>query len=468
MRWICFLFCFLVIAGAAIADELSDQLDALRKNLTAELEGIKTQTSPDEDGARQRSRGQQLLSLMTNIEQLAADGRGQNSQHLRQAVLTTSDLSPALQEQMIAILDALPALQQKRAEEYQNSVSLALATAREALPEATEADTLNGLVGELDALRMSNWRTNSTLGEQMNQQLSAAVTTIGKWQDYLRNRRAGYTEAAQHSLQQLLDQNSPYPLIDAATIQAALAGIRKEADDPLNEVAVILESVKQPTDIPSAAQRIGTISPPPRDQGRLNAILPRIQALAAAYAAMQYGFSDNEQSSSRSLDETNPLAAELLRVENLLRLEMLTRTFADLNVGPPTEGENHESYSRRLLAASVEKNDWQSVEKILSFISRRFGRQHSGASAAGQLNAVQAYTAGQRLEAAGQFAAAIQSYRRVLTSTGDYLPIDQASERLRELSEQHKDIITQIQREDEIREIIRTTLESTPRRNPPY
>lgn len=110
------------------------------------------------------------------------------------------------------------------------------------------------------------------------------------------------------------------------------------------------------------------------------------------------------------------------------------------------------------------------MERILEFANRAIGRQQTDPSAASQITALKAFNAAKKLELAAQYSQAIQSYRKVLASAAPNLPVEEATERLKVLTSEHKEAVTQADREEEIRAIVRSAVESIPRRNPgmPY
>lgn len=458
---------WLLLAPLALADELDDRLNNLRESFTKELE--KTPAAPAVNNpALDRGREQQILSLMTVVEQAAAGGR-EGTQYLRQSIVTVQGISPEFRKELLQFLDALPSLQEKRKVEYQKAVNDLVQNVQKALPEEKDPEKLNEFLGEMDALQKSRWSSESVMAEQTAQKLQSAIEMTTKWQKFLRSKEAGFPEAALNNLQQMLGDQSDFPLLSAAVIQGEIDKIQDGEDSPTEEVLVILRSVQKASDIPGATQRVNKVSSArPRDEGRTEGAKQRMRSYATTYAASEYGFSEVSGSTTFSLDNTSPFMVELLRIENLLRLDILGRAFAPLSLGPPQEGENQSSYATRLMQEAAAAKNWPLVEKIMSFSSKGLGREESTAQR-GQLTALQTFNAAKKLEAANQWASAIQAYRKVISASGDFIPVEEATERLKVLSSQHKDALAQVDREEDIRAIVKSAMEGAGvRGRPPY
>jgi hypothetical protein len=152
----------------------------------------------------------------------------------------------------------------------------------------------------------------------------------------------------------------------------------------------------------------------------------------------------------------------LLRIEGLVEMDTLTRAFAELGLSGPKPNETTVAYTFRMANAAAKEKKWDLVIRILSGSTRSANRSASNSSGGSIEKAIKAYIVGQRLEAAGQYASAIQSYRRVLAVSGDLAPIEEATERLKKLSAEHKDAVAQVDRDEEIRDIVKSVLEAMP------
>ncbi|CAN5586213.1 hypothetical protein BH09VER1_BH09VER1_40500 [soil metagenome] len=460
------LFVFLAVANFGRADQLDDRLKDLRQSVTAEIDALnkKSENSQDRQAAMQ---AQQILEVMSVVEQTTAGQRSEDLRYVRQQIASLQ-FSKDLQAKFAAFFEQFGELQKKRAKDYLSNVENTLSAAREAILKAKKPGDLDDILGEIDSLGGRRGGDGSTLAREAAEKLQAATATITTWQKYLQTAESGYPDAAQNNLRQLLERQTDYPLLNAEVIKSELAKLQKNKAAPSNEVSLILDSVKQASDIPPAAKSLANIDSDTRNQGTIQFASQRMQGFARIYAAAVYGFQENI-SDSYSSDSANPFTTDLLRIESLLRLELLSRAFAKLKVDPPKPGENFEDYTNRLLEAAVQAKDWDTAESILKVSTKSFGRQQTNATFSSLLGGIQAFNSGKKLENAGQFAAAIQAYRKVLTTSGPYLPVNEATERLRVLTDQHKDAVAQLDKEEEIRSLVKSVLESSPRRPyPPY
>ncbi len=472
------LLLFLSTLGLACADELQDQAAALKKSIQEQSESLSSQTtttsvksndklhpSPPEDPAERQKRFADQRRVMEQIQQLqllqsALETvlRMQNSfsdeglEQVRQQISDLNAIDPRLRAQALAFLDKFKELQHKRAAAYQAQVDEILKRAHAVADTATDPDALDSVMAEMDAVSHAQWNTSSLTGRNTQSKLSAAVRALTNWQSYLRNLQAGYDSTALNSLQQILNQSSSYPFFTADRVRQEISKLKNKADSPMKEVSEILASVKQASDIPAAADRLSKI---PRssqqDQWPITSTVQRMQTLAKTYSASVYGATDF--SSSFYIDSTSDSAPEFQRIENLLRLYLFTHAFANLGVPAPAADENASAYLTRLVTDAAREKNWTLVQQLLELSHFPFLKIAGGTSQE-NLNAVTMLLSAQRLEAAAQYAAAIRTYRAVILSPGNLIPVDEVVAHLRQLTDEHKDALAQIDREENIRDAV--------------
>ena len=436
----------LAFASPTIADEYSDRLKSLEAAANRKVEG----QSSNADAA-------QFVRLMRQLGGMSED----RIDDLRRTI-EISELLPPLRKEMLSLIDDAPGLLRKRLEEQQKQIAETLKKAQERAQAATDPAVLDVIVRETEASQRSLWWTDLYKESGVRTRLSDAMDALSIWKAYLSNRKAGYADIARSNLRNLLDKAVEYPFFDAVQVKSAMAVIDGELNAPQAEVLEILRSVKTPSDISGAVTRLEKISASVRDQDDLQATLRQLRTLATQYAENRYGFVGDSHGISGGVQPSSPSKPELLRIEGLVEMDTLTRAFAELGLSGPKPNETTVAYTFRMANAAAKEKKWDLVIRILSGSTRSANRSASNSSGGSIEKAIKAYIVGQRLEAAGQYASAIQSYRRVLAVSGDLAPIEEATERLKKLSAEHKDAVAQVDRDEEIRDIVKSVLEAMP------
>ena len=196
-----------------------------------------------------------------------------------------------------------------------------------------------------------------------------------------------------------------------------------------------------------------------------------MKVFAEAQAALTYGFYERLVGFNQSSQTELRWEPELLRIDNLLQLELLQKQFADPQFDPPKENENHLDYLRRLVQVAAAENNWEKVLKLLTAGARAWPGQKQvwrapSSFARDSEEALNSFVAGKHLEEAGQYTSAIVAYRKVVASSAEFVPREEAAECLKKLGLEHSEAVEKAGREQEIREIVKTIIDSLPPREP--
>lgn len=449
-------------ACAAFADELDDLVRTMRDRVSVELRAIESEQPKNEQEKRQQAQKEhRLMEAMAGLESAIARGQAEEMQSLPHLFAQEAELTPETRRAMEALASKAPELIAKRKTNYCNAVQQLVDATRRKILSAKHADDLSGLLIEIDALKNSRVQSEGQTLKQAAEKLMSAEQTVHNWERYLRQKEAGYLGAAKLALDQILNQRSAYPILRAEEVQVEL----KRADESRNSMAAnataILRGIRTAADIPAAADRISQLSyTSSEEQSQLSTLKNVMNSFAQFEAALNFGFYDRLANQMQSIGSNSEWGRELPRIEDMLRTELLRKQFSDLRVDPPGAGENHADYFKRLIKTAADKRDWDKLLKLLSAESRTSDRRDPSARATEGV--VADFVAGKRLEEAGQSASAIAAYRRVIANSADYAPRDEAAERLKKLADAHPEAAEKATREEEVRQIVKTVLESRP------
>jgi hypothetical protein len=144
----------------------------------------------------------------------------------------------------------------------------------------------------------------------------------------------------------------------------------------------------------------------------------------------------------------NPWSSETQTIRNRLRREQLARQMAlpEINAAP-LANQPTEVALDKLAEDCAKHGDWRRVLDCLT-ASRQllaFARDQRGArgeTLGREIQAVSDYLAGGNFERAEQFAEAVHAYQNVLRQPGTYVPTAEATERLRALKADHKELFS--------------------------
>lgn len=350
----------------------------------------------------------------------------------------------------------------KAAEERQKSLVLQVGAAIEKAGKAclaAKAETdLDVPLVELGALRPRRAESASEQRTRLNTRIDSAIRFVTRWQEYLAQKARGYEGTARGILRDLADPSSSgnqyYPLVSREEIIARL-GKDSTPDD-------VLRTIKNLDELPKAIAEIQRMS---RDSEmrRSSAFdgstpindLNNLAKAHAAFKAGSYGMALQLASQVGSVMSSG--SAEAIRLKTLLLAEVLPR-YLELPENPqPKAGENPSQFLLRLAAEGATKDDWSRVARALdAFRATAFYPNQAPAWVAADLDACQAFVAGQNLEKASRFGPAVIAYQRAVKSGGKYSPHERAAARLAAIEKEQPTAFADATKDASLRELIET------------
>ena len=361
----------------------------------------------------------------------------------------------------------LPKAADARQKAFAEQVGAALEKAGKACLAAKTETALDATLAELGALRQRRAESGADHRSRLYTRLDGAVRFINRWQDYLTQTARGYESTARAVLRELADPSSSYsgsqyyPIVTRAEI---LARLGKDSDAGPEE---LLRGVKNLDDLPKAIaelQRLNRQSDPRRSGGYEGALpLNDVNQIQKAYAAFKAGaYGEALHGATQPDFSTGPWSAEIGRLKTLLLLKVLPRHIELPDNPQPKEGENPSEFLLRLATEGTAQGNWTRVSRALdAYRNVAFALRTPPVWVAGDLDACQAFVAGQNFEKAGRYGPAVIAYQRALKSGGKYSPQQAATARLATLEKEQPSAFAEATKDAQLRELLET-IRTTP------
>ena len=353
---------------------------------------------------------------------------------VKQLMLTNP--SPAVQAAGKALLAELAAQKKAHLEDQTAQVSAVLARVPPILIKAQKPQDLDGILAEIQKAEMPQGGMNGYDQDiqALTNRLNNAYQFVAQWQDYLSQRNSGNIQAAQSTLQNLLNSRSvgDSTLVPRSEILAravALAGPAKataagspSAGAPAIDEESILAGVKTLDDMEPAIRALRVAQP--QDTTATQQLSQMVDLYAEAKNGLPVPF-------DFSAYNYNPgtTVPGLVRIKSMLILYLLPRYLGN-GVSAPNANETVNNYLQRIVDAAETKEDWSTLQRIITAETRitRLQINPSGS---------QSFLAGLNQEMAGQYAFAVTSYESALRQPDDFLPVKVVGDRLATIKKDH-------------------------------
>ena len=450
--------CFATLAPAA--ESLETQIKAFQQAATAALAKTPSTTPGDR-------RGDSVAYALSNLAQFTAIGANTNPQELERMVATIVSLTqndPSVAKTAETLLATAKAERQARIDRARADVEALLKQAGEAcLAAKTPADLDATLVALAPYGRNSGY--DRRIDDQESwQRGSNAYRFVTRWQDYLGFLNQGGSNEATSALRELsnsvdvgiMPRSRILALLSPATASKPLSTATTQTATSADSLAAItakLEQAKTLDDFVSVARAANAVSS--NNQYQSNSLRQVVASLIDDRQQVQVGnrphtlFGDasnnNRQLSVQDPCYTPAAQAALLAFRRETQIEGVRLALTGATSLPAgKDGETLEAYLIRLAEKFVADNNWLQVRETLELYRSSFvngGRSPSWLSY--DITACTSYLAARNLDLAGQYPAAVSSYRMALTSAGRYVPVEAIGARLAELKKVHPEAFSE-------------------------
>jgi len=228
------------------------------------------------------------------------------------------------------------------------------------------------------------------------------------------------------------------------------AGSTQAAANPLAEVAKQLEKARTLEEFIAVARALRAANPTrnqyeqsPLQQVLANLIEDRQQVLAGIRSASL--FSDSgRQFSPQDPSSSEAIQSALIGFRRETQFAGIRLALTGTKLPEPKVDDTLDSYIIRAVENLVADKNWLQVRETLELYRTLFINSNRPPTwVAGDIEGCTAYLAARNLALAGQYPAAVTSYRRALRSVGRYIPVDAISARLAELKKSNPEAFTE-------------------------
>lgn len=346
---------------------------------------------------------------------------------------TQTSFAP-LREAWEAIVALLNKERERQNAALKSAVKQAMAGARDACRAAERPEQCEPILENLHALqelRQLLWPNRIAYEFQ---RVDYAINFVRQLQDLLEAVQAGDSQLAA----QLYNGLQGYPGTGRLLSAAELKAKRKPAVLPINEWVSNALKTATATSLPDVATELAerlrnAAWEPNNDVNAANSLQYGLSMLTSSRLAMEDGrLALARQAWLNTFYYAGPWTREFAHQMRNLEAEYLGHA----TQRPPGDFLKSGAAPLEVLIAdadrAAEKRDWAAVETLLSILVDLDPGE--GRHFASELEACRSFLAGQRLESAGQTAAAVEAYQAVLKKTGRRIPYEQAGESARRLS----------------------------------
>lgn len=356
------------------------------------------------------------------------------------------------------------------------------ASARDACLGAQKASDLDAAIASFMPYRKALAADNSLVATETIHRGVAMMTFVKEWQTYLSARSTGDAVTGNNALKRIRDTadpalfprskilllpaiQSPAPASAAETTTPASATVMSAAalrNIPPEKAVARIEAVTL-DELESVVTVLTPYFAAHRDDRQLAEINQRLLKSVEQKNALEKGhvsiplFTVRESLLPLLTNTyyTEKLAAAFERLDGELRRLTLCTVFKDSGIEPAVDEET-DAYILRVAQAAVAVENWEYALRTLEFYRAFFPGNTAPAWVSREIGACITYTGARRLDEAGQYPQAIQSYQDTLRAAGRLVPVKLIAARLAELLKTQPDAFAEAAR------IPRTAIAYTP------
>ncbi|GAT32430.1 hypothetical protein TSACC_2828 [Terrimicrobium sacchariphilum] len=419
-------------AATETTDDLVSQLDAAVRAAVKEQ-----QKDAGTGAAADRSREMQYYVTQAAATVRRALSSGGGVSNLQDALNQVQAVAPSenVQKLCAKILATAQAQAEARDKAVIDQTTAQVDAAMKTTFAAKTPKDLDDAIIQLSNLSLGRNYNSSEAVQRKVEQARAAVTFMCRWQDYLANKNNENIDAARTVLQKLAQDTSSYPFVPRSEILQRIdeLGVDKSrVGDPLPSL-----QGKKLADLDALYRQTAELKDKnmsnPQIEGRLRALRQVIDAKQQAEAGLYgqaFSYCTNRYAGQEGQDVL-PLTLELL-------MTFLPK-YLEIEAAYPAKADDTPVvYLQRVNDASRAKGDWKTTARVLeAYRQVAFANGQTPNWITGDSQAITAFIQGQNYESAGMYREAIQAYKRVISQTGDNIPIEQTKARLEAIRKEH-------------------------------
>lgn len=336
----------------------------------------------------------------------------------------------------------LEKLKANRLENWSNDVNELVKDTQAACLDAKSSADLDGLLIRCSALQLRVRPNNNTvLSQRVSRKLAGASETLAAWADYLDFLEAGDSKRAGDALRRLVQGASGLPVLSSEQIAERLGPIADDNSSIESHVAEILADVQTPDDLPEALQKLVTYlnSPLLGQNTTAQYEVQRLRSFIEAWRAAR------ERNVSETIAQLNSSQLGSLDIRPLyssiakqIRDRLLREAVSQWGEFEQQTGESDSAYLSRIVDELNSRHEYAKLRDALAFSARYLRTDESQGSRV----MIDCFLGGQRLEEAGDFAAAVTNYRIVVASSAEFAPTEAAQEGLRRIKDHDPSFLT--------------------------
>ncbi|MDD5201041.1 MAG: hypothetical protein PHC88_14710 [Terrimicrobiaceae bacterium] len=444
------------------AEPASDALDKFTRQLQAACAA-----QPSDDGYRRDT----ISQFKARFEALGlALKRGELNQ-AREILqnLNGAGLPPELQDAWQSLADALAAqiiqLQQQAAISWKKAVDEAATKTRDVCIAAKTSSDLDGITLEVAALQNKHRQMNNLLVDRANRKLEGITRFLDQWSRFLDFRAAGSITAANNLLRNLRAENDP-PIISQKDLERAFIEQLPSPWTTADVPRIAFRDVKNVADLPPAVEKMNELlsNPAIYEAGFFLSDPRDILALVTADQQVKEGNFAAAEEALSDLDRSEVYQTcrrWLQPIRTAIRQRLTAGELQQITGAKPRSDESSNTMLRRVLDGLQAGGEYTKMSDLVTEISMLpattlYGKVDYPWSP-GDATALLAYANASKLEQAGDALAAVNEYRRVITSAqgGKYAPTAEAQKAIERLKKSHPEAFADIDGVvlDELRQI---------------
>ena len=430
-----------VLNASAAESPLVDKIAALKSAMKAEIASTPSTSTVDPRVMAYRNSSVIDMTLSGLLGPNPDESAWNNAPMAIDEILAAYH-SDAVQQAGQALIREIRDEKAARDAAYAAEIQAVLSRLKEIVSKATKPEDLDGILVDLQKYQNRYGGGYSPETQSLVQSVNAAYQFATAWQDYLHHKSVGQITQAQNDLRNLAQNSYGVTIIPRSAILAQSDSLVENSPatgtavaQPADRGGDIIRGVKTLDDIAPALERLRVI-----DFNELsNEDHQSIQVLNQyenVYTSVKAGVPVTLN--------LNPYGTETTSIDpelsSRLLLFVMRQTLSSYQGAPPADAEKPREFLDKVIADAMNRNDWQLLRQALSF--DEYLRRNSGFS--NQVNVYSRYEnptdsliAAGNQEAAGQYAAAVQSYEDALKSTSPYVPTKYIGEHLDEIKKDH-------------------------------
>ncbi|PYI93588.1 MAG: hypothetical protein DME97_04835 [Verrucomicrobia bacterium] len=405
--------------------------DAMAKFRSAVVREIAPGAKPATD-----NRGAQLAMLLARL-QSDIDQRHWKDATAQLNYFGEQEKSP----EMLQLMHELRLEILKQSEAIENAL---IAQIEATIKEAGQACSTAKHPSDVDEAfrRLSELRPPDTLQSERLQpayrKLAGAVAFVARWQDFLMKQLAGKQKEAAEIIQALLNDNKLFPMVDRSQLLARLDSVKGSLPpEPAGEdrAATAVDLIRRTHSLDGLDELAKNLERFKSGDKKVEALFQRLEFLRQAYGEYRTGLYGNAfYHCVVAPHSAGQEQSELLPLEQQLLIKLLPRYLNVDSSRIELKAANAWDCLLAVVAQARKTQDWRlalHALETLQLIAFRDKAQPPWLSAdiAGYTNLVAAMNA----ETGGFSDEAIANYEKALANTGENIPVEWISQRIKAL-----------------------------------